>query len=347
MGSHRSLPGVLEQAIADRVIPGAVYRVSRHGRVVAHGAVGNRALKPRREAATEDTIYDCASVTKPVAGATAFMILRQQGKIKLDDRVRRFYPKAPAAIGKVTMLQLLTHVSGLPAWAALYRQVTSPEQLIQGILQMKLQAPPGTKHTYSCLGYLLLGAIMQQVAEETLDDLLRREVYGPLGMVDTGYRPPKHLRPRIAPAGWCQWRGRDLRGEVHDQNAGAMNGIAANAGLFSTTRDLTRFGQMILRGGESILTRESIRYLTHRQTPKKVAFQAVGWWLNGNDMIPTYPGFSPQTIGHTGFTGTSVVIDLSAELIVVLLANRTLLGEPAFVPVRRRFHRQVQARAQR
>jgi CubicO group peptidase (beta-lactamase class C family) len=285
-----------------------------------------------------DTIYDLASLTKVVVTTTAAMVLTDEGRLDPDRPVVSFLPGFQGgAKDKVTVAQLLTHSSGLPWWAPLYREVKGKRDYLQRILAMDLAYEPGTKSVYSDLGVILLGEVLERVAGEPLEAFARRRVLDPLGMKDTLYRPGPALLARIAPTERDPWRGRLLRGEVHDENAFAMGGVAPQAGLFGTAADLARFAQMLLNGGvfehHRIMSRETLERFTRRaQIPGST--RALGWDTPADETgtrssTPGAPGYSsagsllsPRSFGHTGFTGTSLWVDPERRLFVVLLTNR-------------------------
>lgn len=329
----RAIDRVIEQAIEEGQFPGAVVLVASHGRIVKLSAYGygylyadaeTRLAQPVRM--TEDTVFDLASITKTFT-SVAVMRLVEQGALDLDAPAARYLPEF-AANGKqdVTIRQLLTHTSGLSAGFTGDRRRDTPEQRWQALYEQELQAPPGEKYIYSDLGPIALGRIVEIVSGTTLDRFLAREVIGPLGMWDTTYNPPSSWRTRIA-ATECQppeKRG-TLRGQVHDGNAWALGGVAGHAGLFSTASDLARFGQMMLNGGEldgvEILTPETVATMTRPQEPSgSGGYVGLIWELNE----PWYMGemASPTTFGHTGYTGTSIVVSPERKLVVVLLTNR-------------------------
>jgi CubicO group peptidase (beta-lactamase class C family) len=277
------------------------------------------------------TIYDLASLTKVVGLTTVVMMLVEKGKLDLDAPVTRYVPEFTAGGDSVSVRQLLTHSSGLPAWLPLYREVHSRAEMFARVNATALEAAPGSRMVYSDLGAILLTEIVERIAGQRLDRLLERRVFQPLGMRDTRFNPPARLRSRIAPTENDPWRGRVLRGEVHDENAAAMGGVSGHAGLFSTAADLVRFAQMMLRGGRApagprggarprLLDSATIAAFTTVQNPA-LSGRALGW------DTPT-PGSSAGTrltaraYGHTGFTGTSMWIDPGQDLFVILLTNR-------------------------
>jgi CubicO group peptidase (beta-lactamase class C family) len=268
------------------------------------------------------TIYDLASLTKGVATTTALMILYEEGRIRLDDPAWRYVAGfSGGAKDRVTIRQLLTHRAGLPAGRDLWRIARTPAEARQAVIDTKLEWAPGTHYEYSDLGADLLGFIAEAAANEPLDRFLQRRVYGPLGMTDTEFRPSASLRDRIAPTEVTPPRGYPLQGEVHDENAFALGGVAGHAGLFSTATDLSIFAQMLLNGGSyngvRIVSESTVQLFTKRAAGSR----ALGWdTCNQKGSCGDY--LSESAFGHTGFTGTSLWIDPEREMFVVLLTNR-------------------------
>ena len=309
----------LEESVAQKAFPGAVVAVGRGDRVLferGFGRLGND--DPTRPGST--TIYDLASLTKVVGLTTLAMMLVDEHTLDLNAPVTRYVPAFAAGGDSVTVRQLLTHSSGLAAWQPLFREVHSRAEMLARVNATPLEAPPGTRTAYSDLGAILLTEVVERLMGHRLDTLLEERVFRPLGMRDTRFLPPAELRPRIAPTENDPWRGRVLRGEVHDENAAAMGGVSGHAGLFSTAADLVKFAQMLLRGGEGLVHAETIALFTRAQNPA-FSSRALGW------DTPS-PGssagtrLSPHAFGHTGFTGTSIWIDPDQDLFIILLTNR-------------------------
>jgi beta-glucosidase-like glycosyl hydrolase/CubicO group peptidase (beta-lactamase class C family) len=337
-GGLAEVDRLIEEAVASRAFPGAVIAIGKDGALAELRAFGRLSYDSGAPEVATDTIYDLASLTKVVVTTTVAMILVDEGKLDLSKRVSDFLPRfRGGAKDRVTVAQLLTHSSGMDWWAPLYKELKGPEAYLDRILSLDLAYEPGTKSVYSDLGVVLLGEILQRVAGRPLEDVAREKIFGPLGMRDTAFRPPAALRPRIAPTENDPWRGRVLRGEVHDENAYAMGGIAPHAGLFGTASDLARFAQMLLNGGvfehHRIVSRETVERFTRRAAVPS-STRAIGWDTAADETgvrssIPGAPGyssagslFSSRAFGHTGFTGTSMWMDPERRLFVVLLTNR-------------------------
>ncbi len=319
------LDRVLEAAVAARAFPGAVVAVGRAG-VLAHlKAFGRLSYDEGASAATPDTIYDLASLTKVIVTTTMAMILVDEGKLDITKPVSAFLPEFHGgAKDKVTVWHLLTHSAGVDWWAPLYKELKGKEAYLQRITAMDLKDEPGSKSVYSDLGLILLGEILERVAGQDLESFARARILGPLRMKDTTYRPGPELLPRIAPTENDPWRGRVLRGEVHDENAAALGGVAPHAGLFGTAGDLARFAQTLLNGGvlehQRIVSRETVERFTRRaEVPG--SSRALGW-DTPSENSSAGSLFGPRSFGHTGFTGTSMWMDPDRHLFVVLLTNR-------------------------
>ena len=330
---------LLEDGV-DRAYPGAVLEVHYRGERVIRWAVGSRSLVPARVPATPDTVYDLASLTKVVVTVPLILQAAAEGRLRLDDPVAAYLPEA-AAPG-ITLRHLLAHSSGLPAWTPFYLEASGYDAVIARAARTPAAAAPGAQVVYSDLGFILLGEVARRAHGAPLDLLARRRVFDPVGMADTTYLPAPALRPRIAPtedgtaieqamtgdAGRRHtWRRYLIWGEVHDSNAHAMGGVAGHAGVFGTADDLLAYARMWLAGGRTprgeVLAADLVREATAPQAPAHT--RGLGWALSGpqgwwGDSL------SPRAYGHTGFTGTSIVIDPEHDLALVLLTNAIHLG---------------------
>src|SRR5579864_9458633 len=313
---------IIEQAVADGNIPGAVLVVGHDGAVIYRKAYGNRALEPRREPMTLDTVFDLASLTKVIATTTAVMQLMEQGKVRLNDPVAKYVPEF-AQNGKedITLRQLLTHYSGL----APDLDLTTPWQGKDLAIQLACVTPPettpGSGFVYSDINFIMLGAVVEKVSGETLDQYTAKHVFAPLKMLRTRFLPPAGWRAMIAPTQYDE-NEHMLRGVVHDPTARRMGGVAGHAGLFSTGDDLAKFAQTLLDGGDGILSTLSVEKMTRpEQPPSAPVLRGFGWDIdspfssNRGDLFPV------GSYGHTGFTGTSVWIDPTTQTYIILLTN--------------------------
>ena len=320
---------VLDRAVADHAFPGGVLAIGYRNQLQVH-PFGRLTYDAGSPAVTNDTIYDAASLTKPVVTTTLIAMQVEAGRLSLDAPVGRYIPEwnsgpNPDWRSSVTLRHLLTHSSGLPAHKDYFLTIHSDRDAVAAVCKEPLEYQPGTKTVYSDLGFILLGEVLKRVTGKTLDQLARERIFGPLGMGGTTFNPAKALASSIAPTeNDTTYRKRLLQGEVHDENAFAMGGVAGHAGMFSTAPDLAAFCQMILNGGlyahQRLLTRATIAQFTAPQTLASNA-RTLGW------MVPTADStsgkyFSAHSFGHLGFTGTSIWIDPERQLFVILLTNR-------------------------
>jgi CubicO group peptidase (beta-lactamase class C family) len=341
----------IDKAIGAAEIPGAVVlaRMPRDGELIEHCSVrGLAVVRPERLPMTRETIFDLASLTKPIATTTAVLQLVHEGALGLDDPVSKVLP----AFGErekdgVTLRHLLTHSSGLKPWRAFHelllererktgeRLLATPagrEFVIDRVVRSGLVHDPGTAAVYGDLDFIALGAIVEAVTRQPLDVTCRERITGPLGLGETRFFPvgeeaelPEPLRRRVAATENCPWRERILWGEVHDPNAWAMGGVAGHAGLFATADDLLRFAGVLLdawHGRSEALPGELLRAFTERQNLPEGSDWALGWDTPSAGRSSSGKYFSARSIGHLGFTGTSLWIDLEREAVVVMLTNR-------------------------
>jgi CubicO group peptidase (beta-lactamase class C family) len=315
----------VKAALDHNDLTGCVILVLHRDRVVYRKAFGNRAVLPQAEEMTSDTVFDLASLTKPIATAASIMILVERGKLNLSDRVAKHWPAFGAnGKDKITVEQLLLHTSGLVADNDVIDYANGREKALERIAQLPPASDPGAKFVYSDVGYIVLGELVERISGKPLDEFTAANIYKPLGMKETTFRPTRDLRDRAAPT---QKRDdRWLRGEVHDPRAHALGGVAGHAGLFSTADDLAIYARMLLHHGtlnnKRILSPQTVRLMT---TPREVprGLRAYGWDVqtaysaNKGERFPRNEGF-----GHTGFTGTSIWIDPSSDTAVIFLSNR-------------------------
>ena len=330
---------LLEEGIG-RAYPGAVLAVFHRGERIIRWAVGDRSLTPTRQPTAPETIYDLASLTKVVVTVPLILQAAAEGRLALDDAVAAHLPECgPSAI---TLRHLLSHTSGLPAWIPFYLEAGGDDAVVARAAAKASAAVPGGQVVYSDLGFILLGEVVRRTLGATLDVLARGRIFAPLGMIDTGYSPDRALLERIAPtedgtaieqtmAGEAgrrhTWRRRLIWGEVHDSNAYAMGGVSGHAGVFGTADDLIAYCRMWLDGGRGpngrLLDAGLVREATADQT--QGAGRGLGWALTGPQGW-WGASLSPRAFGHTGFTGSSLVIDPEDDLAIVLLTNAIHLG---------------------
>ena len=321
---HDTLQRILDRAVADSAFPGAIAVVGTRAGPLVTVAAGRLdwATSPVPD---EHTLWDLASLTKVVGMTSAIAQLVEGGRVDLDAPVRRYLPEWTGPnTERVTVRHLITHQSGLPAFKQHFRLNASPDSTLLLFMRTPLETQPGVRMVYSDIGAILLGKIVERVSGEPLDAYLARHVFEPLGMRDTRYRPPAALLPRIAPTEKDPWRGRHLRGEVHDENAAALGGVSAHAGLFSTAHDLDRFARAYLNGGTldgGRLASAATLQLFTTVSDSTFSSRALGWDTPaGNSSAGRY--LRRPAFGHTGFTGTSLWIAPQHDLYVMLLSNR-------------------------
>lgn len=307
----------LARAVAAAKAPGAVAFVGQAGETLFHEATGFQQLTPVQQPATIDTVYDLASLTKVIATTSAIMLLRDRGILDLDQPVSDFIPLPQFQV--FTLRHLLTHTSGLPALKPLYRIVNSLDEMVQRISFIPLESPPGLRHQYSDLGFVLLGKVVELAARDSLDAFCRRNLFAPLGMTSTAYRPPAAWAGRFAATEQCAWRNRMIVGEVHDEHASAVGGVAGHAGLFSTAHDLALFCRALLDG--KIVSATTLEEMSRLGQVPCYPWQGLGWqldpWSGGaGGFLPTR-----HALGHTGWTGTCLWLDPKNDFFAILLSN--------------------------
>ncbi|GIX48959.1 MAG: esterase [Candidatus Tectimicrobiota bacterium] len=338
----QAVDALLIRATQEGALPGAVLCVGVGSQLVWQRAYGAAALVPAWRPMHCDTLFDVASLTKVVATTSLVLLACHHGLCQLDDPLRRFLP-VPAPLGNVTLRQLLAHSGGLAAWLPLYRWLLphGPQPCTASQARLRLQQAvahiaatplaycPGTEVRYSDLGFILLGAVLEAVYAQTLDRLFIAHVACPLGLRATAYRPlygpsPLPESPQAyAATEACPWRGRVLAGEVHDENAWALGGVAGHAGLFATAADLWRFATALLEaaaGRHDWLPAPLVRLSWQRQAPGST--RALGWDTPSPGQSSAGELFSPQSVGHLGFTGCSLWLDPCRGVSVVLCTNR-------------------------
>ncbi len=341
---------VLNAGVEEGMFPGAVVLVGQGERVLYRRAAGWRSLEPERAPLSEETIYDCASLTKPLVTTVALMLLVKEGILGLDDPVMRFFPDFSRQ-GKeaLSVRQLLSHSSGLPAWRHYYQdlmQQTADEKsgclldarhareyVYSQLVREPLAAPPGQRAVYSDLGFMLLGFLVEHLGGCALDDYCQEKIFRALGLRDTFFinlekrtrAKDRREKQRFAPTERCAWRGRVLCAEVHDDNAYVMGGVAGHAGMFSTSDDLHRLVSCLIacyQGTQTFVPSAVVREFWTRDGRVPDSTWALGWDTPSAHHSSAGELFSSHSVGHLGFTGTSVWIDLDRQIHVILLSNR-------------------------
>lgn len=345
-----SVDKLLTDGVEKGVFPGVVVLVGQGDSVLYRRAAGWRSLEPTRTPTSEDMIYDIASLTKPLATTVALMLLVKERKLRLDDRVSRFFPNF-GAYGKqmMTFRQVLAHSSGFAAWRPYYKEIaqreakegrisflgtrSAREYVYTQLLREQLESPPGQKTIYSDLGFMLLGALVEEISGLEFDQYCREKIFHPLALHDTSFinlEKKRRLgaRPReerYAPTERCPWRKRILCAEVHDDNAYAMGGIAGHAGLFSTIDDVHRLVSCLTachRGERSFVPSALLQEFWTRDGRVTDSTWALGWDTPSLHNSSAGKFFSSQSVGHLGFTGASLWIDLQNQVHVIVLSNR-------------------------
>lgn len=326
-----AIDAAVDASIKKNGCPGAVVLIVHGDGVIFRKAYGNRAVQPERVPMTADTVFDMASLTKPVATATSVMLLAEQGKIRFSDLVSKHWP-AFAANGKdaVTVEHLLLHTSGLTADNAIGDYADGKEKALERVAALKLEAPPGTRFRYSDVGFIVLGHLVEKLSGEPVDRFAKKHVFDPLKMSDTGYRPAGEMLKRVAPTG--KRDGKVILGEVHDPRAYQMGGVAGHAGLFGTADDVARYCRMLLRGGEldgtRVLKPETVKLFTESHPVPggkdgRPWARSFGWDVDTSFSAPRGDRFPKgEGFGHTGFTGTSVWVNPGTKTAVIILSNR-------------------------
>ncbi|HYT05140.1 MAG TPA: serine hydrolase domain-containing protein [Gemmatimonadales bacterium] len=313
--------------------PGAALVVGRRDTVLFAKGYGRLTWSPSSPAVSADsTIYDLASLTKVVATTTSLMLLVERGRVRLDAPVATYLPEFNGAgTAGITVRELLTHTSGLRADLpdAELKSLPDGAALLRRVLSETPRVPPGSRVIYSDLNAILLGLVIERASGEPVDGFAAREIFTPLGLRETVFRPPARLRARIAPTG--VWRGHPVAGVVNDASAFKLGGVSGNAGLFSTAADVARFAQLVLRegalsDGRPLLRAETVRLFTAKTADfgRGTEARALGWQAvpTGESVSSAGTRFGPRSFGHTGWTGTSLWIDPDRDLFVVLLTNR-------------------------
>lgn len=320
--NSKEISALLRRGISDKIFPGAVAVIVEDGEVPYHKAFGHRMVLPRIKRMRGDTIFDLASLTKPIVVATLAMHLAEDGKLDIGDSVKKYLPEFKRE--NITLQHLLTHTSGLPAWRPVYLKLKSRDEVISYLGEIGLEYPTGQQVVYSCLGYILLGKLIERTGGKSLDRLANEWIFAPAEMEDTQYCPPpewkdncaatedsNRFEKRMTNGERYDWHTGIVCGEVHDENANFLGGVAGNSGLFSTARDLTKFCQILLNGGDSVLTSDSIYQLSKSHTAGLNSERSIGWII-----------LKDGSLYHSGFTGTSIRLHLERRMFAILLTNR-------------------------
>ncbi len=315
---------ILRQAVSAHAFPAAAISVTWHGKLVALKAFGRFTYDPQAPETEPQTIFDLASVSKVVATTAMAMILYRRGDLDLDMPVRNILPEFTGEDPRrdeVTLRMLLAHSSGLPAYEKLFERARTCDELLRAVYETPLAADPGSVSAYSDIGFIVLGEALARIADEPLDRFCQANIFGPLGMASTSFCPPAGTRASIPPTADDHWfRQRIIQGEVHDENASVLGGIAGHAGVFAPAGDVALFAEAILNG--KLVRPQTVALFTRREVSPANTSRALGW---DTPSQPSQSGkyFSPSSFGHLGYTGTSLWIDPERQLSVTLLTNRT------------------------
>ena len=357
---NSSISTLLAERIAAGDFPSAVYLVSESGRIVFAGAVGHAVVEPRTIPATLETIYDLASLTKPLVTGLLCARRIESGELTLDSSVFHYLPEFDRTDKQtITLRHLLSHSSGLPAWRPLYILTNGERDRAASVIaSLPLEYEPGTRVVYSDLGFIALGLLLERLTGKLLTDLAQNELFQPLKLERTFFNPEQAIQTGIAAcetgnayeretcrdgetAGYKNWRENLIWGEVHDGNAYFLGGVAGHAGLFSTAQETLVLAHQFLAHKTIILKPETCELFRTNLTDGLNEARSIGWQLAATNDSTAGPDLPPDSFGHTGFTGTSCWIDSSSERVFILLTNRTHARALPFVninSVRRQFH---------
>lgn len=333
---------LIKNSIAEKVFPGAVAYVFTDEKVFYHEASGFRSIKPKRLPMFRTTLFDLASLTKPIVIGTLCMQLVEKGELFLDTPAAEYLPAFKQK--NVTLTHLLTHTSGLPAWIPLYLRAGSRKNVIPYLSEVELESHPGEKAVYSCLGYIVLGALLEAVTKQPLDRLARERIFAPIGMEWTGYNPLRtwhencaatedsnSFERRMVNYERYDWREGVIIGQVHDENAHFLGGVSGNAGLFATSTDLGKFCRALM-DNSGILLRPASLDTMRQVVSAEGERRCIGWAVTDDGCLY-----------HTGFTGTSIRICLKRKLAAILLTNRVHpdADRRGIIEFRKMFHEMV------
>ncbi|RKU25200.1 hypothetical protein C6499_15285 [Candidatus Poribacteria bacterium] len=335
----KAISTLIKNSVAEKVFPGAVAYVLTDKKVLYHEAFGFRSIKPKRLPMFHTTLFDLASLTKPIVIGTLCMQLVEKGKLCLSTPAEEYLPAFRQK--GVTLTHLLTHTSGLPAWIPLYLRAGSREHVISYLGEVALESQPGEKAVYSCLGYIVLGALLEAVTKQPLDQLARERIFAPLNMEWTQYNPPQawhencaatedsnSFERRMVNYERYDWREGVIIGKVHDENAHFLGGVSGNAGLFATSTDLGKFCSALMDKGGVLLRPESLNAMCQVASTEGER-RCIGWAVTDDGCLY-----------HTGFTGTSIRICLKRKLAAILLTNRVHpdADQRGIIEFRKMFH---------
>jgi CubicO group peptidase (beta-lactamase class C family) len=334
---------VLRNAIVARVFPAASVAVTHRGKVKALKAFGRLTYEATSPEVTPNNIFDLASVSKAIATTSMAMILHEHGKLDLETPLENVVPEFAGddeRRSRVTLHHLLAHSSGLPAYEKLFLRARTRDELLRAAFHAPLIAAPGITAEYSDIGFIILGVALERIADETIDHFCQREIFARLAMAHTAFNPPAAWRALSVPtANDLAFRHRIIQGEVQDENASVMGGVAGHTGLFATSHDVAVFANAMLDGARPLFRPETTTLFTRREFSPPHTSRALGW---DTPSSPSQSGkyFSSSSYGHLGYTGTSLWLDPEREISITLLTNRTWpdCANQAIKQVRPAFH---------
>ncbi len=297
--------------------------VEERGRIAARGTAGRAQEVPVKRKMAQATLFDLASLTKPIVTGTCCMVLWQRGELSIEMPVRHYLPEFGGGWrNRVLVSQVLSHSSGLPSGLPLSKLCASPSEVLDRVCEAKMEYHRGSKTLYSDVGFILLGKLIERMSGVAIDALAKREVFDPLGMRMTMYKPGEELRELIAATEDVRSRGGVLVGEVHDGNAHFMGGVSGHAGLFSCVGDLARYCRMMLGRGPRVLSQDTVALATRVWADDGSNAFGLSWFKRRSPIDPAGNHFSEMAYGHTGHTGTSIWIEPTRDLFAILLTNR-------------------------
>ena len=333
----------MQKGVEEQAFPGASVAIAHCGKLVALRGLGRFTYGEHSPAVEPETVYDLASLTKVICTTAVCMVLYERGTLRMEQRLADLLPAFPGRDPRrkqVTLRMLLTHSSGLPAYVRLFETAANKQELLRQAIEVPLEADPGSRAEYSDIGFILLGEALEKLTNAPLDEFWEREVFTPLGLKMIAFRPPHAWKPLIPPTEDDRtFRKRLIRGEVNDENAWVMGGVAGHAGCFASAADVATFAQCLLSRGAPLFREHTVELFTRRETSPQGTSRALGW---DTPSRPSQSGkyFSARSYGHLGFTGTSLWIDPERQLSVTLLTNRTWpdRSSQAIKAVRPAFH---------
>ncbi len=348
----------LAERIAAGDFPSAVYLIAQKGQPIFSDAIGDAVVQPQKIPATVNTIYDLASLTKPLITGLLCSRLIENGEVALDKPVSQYLEEFKGTGQVITIRQLLTHTAGLPAWRPLYMLAAEPERVLEVIANIDLEYEPGTRVVYSDLGFITLGLLLERLSGKKIIELAQAEIFQPLNLTQTFFNPEMAMQTGIAAcevgnaherescekadAGeYTNWRQELIWGQVHDGNAFFLGGVAGHAGLFSTAADTLVMANQFLPGRSQLLKSKTCELFCTNMTEGLNEARSIAWQLAATKDSTAGPSLPSDSFGHTGFTGTSCWIDPRHERVFILLTNRTHAHALPFTninSVRRQFH---------